>query len=65
MATKKDGNTDDPAPVQVRLRSEVIDRIDAHRARLEADAPGVSLSRSDAVRALLLAALEAAERPSN
>lgn len=49
--------------IAIRLPLSIVDRIDAHFARIKAENPGMSVSRSDAMRALLLDGLRAAEQP--
>ena len=44
-----------------RLPDELIARIDRHVERMRAAAPGCRVARSDAVRSLLIAALDVAE----
>jgi Arc/MetJ-type ribon-helix-helix transcriptional regulator len=48
-------------PIALRLPAALRDRVDRHRERLGAAVPGVPLTRSDALRALLTAALDVAE----
>jgi len=48
--------------IALRLDAELLRRLNAHRARLQAEQPGMNWSRSDAVRALLIRALSAVER---
>ena len=45
-----------------RLPKDLIDRIDKHLERMGPELPGRVLTRSDAVRVLLLQALEVAEQ---
>jgi hypothetical protein len=47
--------------VALRLPRGILCRVEAHRLRLSAAAPGVDLSRTDAIRALLSAALQVVE----
>ncbi len=58
-------NTADPgesdASIGVRLPSHLLDRIDARRAELASKSPGVTFTRSDIVRALILAGLAATD----
>ncbi len=41
-----------------RLPTELVERLDAYAERLRAEHPGLSLSRTDAVRELLTFALD-------
>jgi hypothetical protein len=50
------------APILFRLAPELVARIERHARRMEKATPGVTFTRTDAVRALLTAALDAAER---
>jgi hypothetical protein len=47
--------------VAFRLEPSLIARIDAHAGRMSAATPGLTFSRIDALRALLVPALDAAE----
>lgn len=49
------------APILFRLAPTLVARIDRHARRMERDTPGVKFNRTDAVRALLTASLDAAE----
>ena len=52
----------DDLTLGVRLPASLVKRIDAHLARIAKEGPmGAKLSRSDAVRNLLVKALDAAE----
>ena len=53
----------DPAAAAVafRLAEDLLERVDAHARRMEAAQPGLTFSRSDAVRVLLNQALDLAE----
>ena len=42
-----------------RFPDDLIGRVDAYAKRLEAEQPGISVTRADAVRALLTRALDA------
>jgi hypothetical protein len=42
-----------------RLPDDLMSRVDAYAKRLEAEQPGISVTRADAVRALLTRALDA------
>lgn len=55
MATKKETNDEQ---IVIRLPSSLVAWVDAHAEALRASIPGAKFSRADAVRALLLAALE-------
>lgn len=48
--------------VAFRLDAELLERLQAHAERMSKAMPGVEFSRTDAVRALLLKALDAEER---
>jgi hypothetical protein len=48
--------------VAFRLPKALIKRVDAYAARLEAAQPGMKVTRTDAVRVLLVRALDAAEQ---
>ena len=50
------------SPVGFRLPDSMLERIDEYVARLAKVQPGVGVSRTDAVRALLLRALDVVER---
>ena len=50
----------DPA-IRVRLDAALLGRIDAHRAWIEQQVPGLMLTRSDAIRQLLRQALQSGE----
>jgi len=41
-----------------RLPDDLIGRVDAYAKRLEAEQPGITVTRADAVRALLTRALD-------
>jgi hypothetical protein len=49
-------------PRAFRLPDDLVVRLNSHLARMKADRPGEDVSMTDAVRALLTAALNAAER---
>lgn len=49
--------------VAFRLSADLLNRLDAKVARMEAATPGLSVSRTDAVRVLLLKSLDAEEAP--
>lgn len=49
--------------VAFRLDAQLLERLQAHAERMSKAMPGVEFSRTDAVRALLLKALEAEESP--
>ncbi len=51
--------------VAFRLDAELLERLQAHAERMSKAMPGVQFSRTDAVRALLLKALEAEESPKD
>ena len=40
--------------VNFRLEKEILERIDAHAARVNAAQPGLQISRTDALRVLLV-----------
>lgn len=50
-----------PQNLTFRVDPELLERVDCHIKRLSRRAPGVKLTRSDAARALLTAALDAEE----
>jgi hypothetical protein len=55
---------DDPTnmrQIAIRLPVPVMDRLEAHARRLRDRNPGVSVTRADAIRALLLDALDTIE----
>jgi hypothetical protein len=62
--SKQDENAklDDTTQIAIRLPRALLDRIESHVARLRRDSPGISLVRADAIRSLLYAALDVAER---
>jgi hypothetical protein len=43
------------------MDADLVKRLDAHAARMREATPGVAFTRSDAVRVLLLGALETSE----
>lgn len=47
--------------VAFRLSADLLKRLDAKVARMEAATPGLSVTRTDAVRVLLLKSLDAEE----
>lgn len=47
--------------VAFRMDPDLVKRLDAHAARMCEATPGVAFTRSDAVRVLLLGALETSE----
>lgn len=55
MTTKKETNDEQ---IVIRLPRSLVDWVDAHAERMQASIPGAKFSRADAVRSLLLAALE-------
>lgn len=52
---------DDTLQVGFRMPTDLVKRIDAHAAKLEADRPGSRVTRSDAIRELLEIALRQTE----
>jgi len=52
---------DAPRQLALRLPASLIERLDAHAERMRRSTPGVTLSRADAIRTLLITALDAAE----
>lgn len=48
-------------PVALRIPADLLERVDRHQERLRASVEGLRVTRSDAVRALLAAGLDAAE----
>jgi hypothetical protein len=56
---------DNSAQLNVRLANELLERVERHRARLEVSVPGLSITRVDAIRALLVEALDRAEATEN
>ena len=57
--SERDGS--DAKQVPLRLSAELLDRIERHVLRMRREHPGVTVSRSDALRSLIAAALEAVE----
>lgn len=53
--------TADPVNQNFRASAELMARVDAYAERLRQQTPGVSIGRSDAIRALLLIGLSAVE----
>jgi hypothetical protein len=49
------------AVLPFRLPKELVKRLDRHAARLNARTPGLRITRSDALRSLLTAALDREE----
>lgn len=47
--------------VSFRLPADLVDRIEAHARRLQANAPGMTVTRADVVRMLLTRAIVEAE----
>ncbi len=47
--------------VSFRLPADLVDRIDAHAQRMQANAPGMTVTRADVVRMLLTRAIVEAE----
>ena len=45
----------------LRLDAAIVQRLDAHAERLSAVSPGLTVTRTDAVRVLLIAALDEVE----
>ena len=60
-AGKKAAPKDGSAQVAPKFSADEIQRIDRHRHRMTSMMPGVSFSRTDAVKQLVLIALETAE----
>jgi metal-responsive CopG/Arc/MetJ family transcriptional regulator len=52
---------DEIRQIAIRLPAKLLDRVDAHAARLKHRSPGVGVSRADAIRSLLHEALTSAE----
>ena len=50
--------------VAFRLPDPLIERLDKHVKRMNADNPGLEFSRADAVRSLLTRALDAVDAPT-
>ena len=50
----------DDRQIAVRLPAHLLDRIEQHRDAMSARSPGVKITTSDAVRALLIVGLDAA-----
>lgn len=64
MTTKTKATKTKAEPAQVvafRLSAELLERVDVHVARLEATTPGLKFTRTDAVKVLLLQALDVAD----
>lgn len=53
--------TQETRQLSLRLPTSVIERLDAHVARMAERARGVTITRADAIRSLLLDALADAE----
>lgn len=61
--TKATKTKAEPAQVVAfRLSAELLKRLDAQVGRMEATTPGLTFTRTDAVKVLLLQALDAAEK---
>lgn len=58
---KKPDKPEPLVPAMFRLTPSLIARLDAHAQRMSAQTPGLRLTRTDALRSLLTAALDAAE----
>jgi len=54
--------TKQPMPTAFRLPSELLRKLDEHAKRLERRNPGLTFSRTDAMRELLTRAIEVAEK---
>jgi hypothetical protein len=52
---------DEMKQIALRLPPSILDRVDAHADRLKRTHPGMTVSRADAMRGLLLDALSTAE----
>jgi len=50
--------------VAFRLPPNLLDRLDRHVVRMNAENPGLEFSRADAVRSLLTRSLDALEAPT-
>ena len=61
-ATRKPAETGETRPLGLRFEVELIERVDAHAERMRLASPGQRVTRSDAFRALVMKALEEAER---
>ncbi|MBL4847173.1 MAG: hypothetical protein JKY65_16765 [Planctomycetes bacterium] len=48
--------------IAIRFHEQTLERVEAHAERLKLAAPGVTITRTDAVRALLHEALSRAEQ---
>lgn len=59
MGKRTEGET---APVAFRLDAALLKRLDAHAERMREAMPGLTISRTDALRTLLLKALDAEEK---
>ena len=53
--------TEETRPIAFRLPYSLIERLDAHAERMGRTTPGMQFTRTDALRVLLLGALEVAE----
>lgn len=65
MAKTKAVKAKKAEPAQVvafRLSAELLSRLDVQVARMEAQTPGLKFNRTDAVKVLLLQALDAADK---
>lgn len=61
MTEKNETAEAETKQLAIRLPVEVIERIERHAARLKRATPGVGVTRTDALRSLLLDALDYAE----
>ncbi len=61
MTKIDDGVADDTRQIAIRLPVMLLDRLQQHVARMRRDNPGVNVTRADAIRALLIGALDRAE----
>lgn len=61
MTAKTKGEAAPAQSVAFRLSAEILKRLDAKVARMEASNPGLTFTRTDAVRVLLLKSLDAEE----
>lgn len=57
----RDEDDGDTKQIVVRLQKNIINRLEAHTQRLKDENPGMGVTRADAIRVLLVAALDGVE----